>query len=85
MKGLERWHHVMEQSDMDALFDLLHPHCVFLSPVVHTTRGRVITCLLTGSEQSALGGLSVRTRGVQDNHAILEFTVMVDVLLMASI
>ena len=29
MEALARWHHVMEEGDMDALFDLLHPDCVF--------------------------------------------------------
>ena len=44
MEALARWHHVMEEGDMDTLFDLLHPDCVFVSPVVHTPQeGRDIT------------------------------------------
>ena len=44
MNGLERWHHVMKEGDMEALYDLLHPDCVFISPVVHTPQeGREIT------------------------------------------
>ena len=44
MNGLEQWHHVMKEGDMEALYDLLHPDCVFISPVVHTPQeGREIT------------------------------------------
>ena len=25
MNGLEQWHHVMKEGDMEALYDLLHP------------------------------------------------------------
>ena len=30
MNGLERWHHVMKEGDMETLYDLLHPDCVFI-------------------------------------------------------
>ena len=47
MNGLEQWHHVMKEGDMEALYDLLHPDCVFISPVVHTPQeGREITLSL---------------------------------------
>ena len=43
MNGLEQWHHGMKEGDMEALYDLLHPDCVFISPVVHTPQeGRLL-------------------------------------------
>ena len=43
-KGLEQWHEIMRSGDTEALFELIHPDCVFWSPVVHTPQvGRDIT------------------------------------------
>ena len=80
MTGLERWHHVMREGDMNTLYDLLHPDCVVLSPVVHTPQvGRDITYAYLRAANKALSEDFQYVREVtQENYAILEFTVMVD-------
>ena len=80
MNGLERWHHVMKEGDMETLYDLLHPDCVFISPVVHTPQeGREITFAYLRAANKALSEDFQYVREVvQDNYAVLEFTVKVD-------
>ncbi|MEC7611302.1 MAG: nuclear transport factor 2 family protein [Pseudomonadota bacterium] len=80
MNGLERWHHVMKEGDMETLYDLLHPDCVFISPVVHTPqKGREITYAYLRAANKALSEDFQYVREVvQDNYAVLEFTVKVD-------
>ena len=80
MNGLERWHHVMKEGDMETLYDLLHPDCVFISPVVHTPQeGREITYAYLRAANKALSEDFQYVREVvQDNYAVLEFTVKVD-------
>ena len=80
MNGLERWHHVMKEGDMETLYDLLHPDCVFISPVVHTPQeGREITYAYLRAAKKALSEDFQYVREVvQDNYAVLEFTVKVD-------
>ena len=80
MNGLERWHHVMKKGDMETLYDLLHPDCVFISPVVHTPQeGREITYAYLRAANKALSEDFQYVREVvQDNYAVLEFTVKVD-------
>lgn len=80
MTGLERWHRVMREGDMNTLYDLLHPDCVFLSPVVHTPQvGRDITYAYLRAANKALSEDFQYVREVtQENHAVLEFTVIVD-------
>ena len=65
---------------MEALYDLLHPECVFISPVVHTLQeGREITYAYLRAANKALSEDFQYVREVvQDNHAVLEFTVKVD-------
>ena len=84
MNGLERWHHVMKEGDVEALYDLLHPNCVFISPVVHTPQqGREITYTYLCAANKALSEDFHYVREVvQDNHAVLEFTVKVDEILV---
>ncbi len=80
MNGLERWHYVMKEGDMETLYDLLHPDCVFISPVVHTPQeGREITFAYLRAANKALSEDFQYVREVvQDNYAVLEFTVKVD-------
>tara|TARA_B000000565_G_scaffold252069_1_gene226627 strand:+ start:360 stop:746 length:387 start_codon:yes stop_codon:yes gene_type:complete len=80
MNGLERWHYVMKEGDMETLYDLLHPDCVFISPVVHTPQeGREITFVYLRAANKALSEDFQYVREVvQDNYAVLEFTVKVD-------
>jgi len=84
MNGLEQWRHVMKEGDMEALYDLLHPECVFISPVVHTPQqGREITYTYLCAANKALSEDFHYVREVvQDNHAVLEFTVKVDEILV---
>ena len=80
MNGLERWHHVMKEGDMETLYDLLHPDCVFISPVVHTPQeGREITFAYLRAANKALSEDFQYVREVvQGNYAVLELTVKVD-------
>ena len=76
MNGLERWHHVMKEGDMETLYDLLHPDCVFISPVVHTPQeGREITYAYLRAANKALSEDFQYVREVvQDNYACLLYT-----------
>ena len=80
MNRLDRWHHVMSHGDMKTLYDLLHPDCTFFSPVVHTPQqGREITYAYLQAANKALSDNFQYVREViQDDQAVLEFTVMVD-------
>lgn len=80
MTGLETWYRVMTESDMDALYALLHEDCVFHSPVVHTPqKGRDITYAYLRAAHEVLSDEFTYVREVvQGNHAVLEFTVKVD-------
>ena len=80
MNGLKRWHHVMKEGDMEVLYDLLHPDCVFISPVVHTPQaGREVTYAYLRAANKALSEDFQYVREVvQDDYAVLEFTVRVD-------
>ncbi len=72
---VDRWHHIMESHDNAALYELLHPDCVFLSPVVHTPQcGRDITfAYLTAAQQTFNEGFHYRREILDGNHAVLEF------------
>ena len=87
MNGLERWHHVMKEGDMETLYDLLHPDCVFISPVVHTPQeGREITFVYLRAANKALSEDFQYVREVvQDNYAVLEFTVKVDGIFVSGV
>lgn len=74
--AIERWHAYMHDPKPEALWDLLHPDCVFESPVVHTPqRGREITFKYLSSAAVVLGGPNFRYVGewIRGNDAILEF------------
>jgi hypothetical protein len=76
MSAIERWHEHMHAPSAELLWDLLHPDCVFESPVVHTPqRGREITFKYLMSAAVVLGGPSFRYVGEwrRGNAAILEF------------
>ena len=72
MNGLERWHHVMKEGDMEALYDLLHPDCVFISPVVHTPQeGREITYAYLRAANKALSEDFQYVREVVQSNCLL--------------
>lgn len=80
--GLNRWHdYILRSHDKQQLWNMLHPDCVFESPVVHTPqRGRDITFKYLASADKVLGGAGFAYVGewLNENSAILEFTNEVD-------
>ena len=80
MNGLQQWHEVMRSGDMESLFQLIHPDCIFLSPVVHTPQvGRDITFAYLSAATGVLSEGFEYTREVVDgDHAVLEFTTTVN-------
>jgi ketosteroid isomerase-like protein len=79
-KGLEQWHEIMHSGDTKALFDLIHPDCVFWSPVVHTPQvGRDITFAYLSAATHVLSeGFEYTREVVSEDHAVLEFTTTVN-------
>jgi hypothetical protein len=85
--SLNRWHdyilrsHGSSKEARQQLWNMLHPDCVFESPVVHTPqRGRDITFKYLASADKVLGGTGFAYIGewLNENSAILEFTNEVD-------
>jgi hypothetical protein len=75
-ENLARWHAHVKNPNHQGLWDMLHPDCVFESPVVHTPQeGREIVFKYLASADKALGGDGFTYRGewMNDNSAILEF------------
>lgn len=55
--NVERWHRYMRGELPGGLDELLHPDCVFISPIVFTPqRGRELTKLYLGAAGQTLGG-----------------------------
>jgi hypothetical protein len=76
-ENLARWHDHMKAHDQQLLWDMLHPDCVFESPVVHTPQvGRPIVFKYLASAGKVLGGDGFTYVGEWQNQssAILEFT-----------
>ena len=74
--AIDRWHAYMKDPKPDVLWELLHPDCVFESPVVHTPqRGREVTFKYLESAEKVLGGPHFRYVGEwrRGPDAILEF------------
>lgn len=75
-ENLTRWHAHIKDPNHQALWDMLHPDCVFESPVVHTPQvGREVVFKYLASADKVLGGDGFTYRGewLNDNSAILEF------------
>ncbi|MEE4202727.1 MAG: nuclear transport factor 2 family protein [Halieaceae bacterium] len=72
---LEQWHDLLKTRDKAALHALLHPDCVFWSPVVHTPqRGRDITfAYLSAAQEAFSDGFHYLREIVDGNNAVLEF------------
>ncbi|WP_156255495.1 nuclear transport factor 2 family protein [Sandarakinorhabdus oryzae] len=76
-ENLARWHDHMGAHDQQLLWDMLHPDCVFESPVVHTPQvGRPIVFKYLASAGNVLGGDGFTYVGqwLNQTSAILEFT-----------
>jgi len=79
---LGRWHrHVAGHRD-EKLEDLIHPDCVFHSPVVYTPqRGRDITAAYLGAAVAVFGSskdFAYRSQIAAGNQAVLEFESELD-------
>ncbi len=77
---LDKWRTMMKAHSTEGLWDLLHPDCVFFSPVVHTPqRGRDITfAYLSAAQQVFNNDFQYVREVVEGNHAILEFECLMD-------
>ena len=79
-ENLARWHQHLKDHNHQTLWDMLHPDCVFESPVVHTPQvGRPIVFKYLASAGEVLGGEGFTYVGewLNERSAILEFTNVV--------
>ena len=79
---LERWHRYVGGDRSVELADLIHPDCVFHSPVVYTPQeGRAITVAYLQAAAAVFGaddGFRYRSEIVAGNQAVLEFESELD-------
>ena len=83
---LERWHRYVGGDQSVQLGDLIHPDCVFHSPVVYTPQeGRAITVAylqaaasVFAGDESSDDGFRYRSQIVAGNQAVLEFESTLD-------
>ena len=83
---LKRWHRYVGGDQSVQLGDLIHPDCVFHSPVVYTPqKGRAITVAYLQAATSVFGGgessdegFRYRSQIVAGNQAVLEFESKLD-------
>lgn len=73
--GFERWLGMMESGDHTGLWDLLHPDCVFWSPVVHTPQqGRPIShAYLSAAGEVFNDNFRYTRRIIEGNQGVFEF------------
>ena len=78
--AIDCWHDMMARGTTDGLYDLLHPDCVFWSPVVHTPQqGRDITFLYLSAAGQVFDADFHYVREVRDgDNAMLEFECTID-------
>lgn len=79
---LERWHRHLGGDHSVELADLIHPDCVFHSPVVHTPQaGRAVTVAYLQAAMSVFGrdtGFRYRAQIAAGDRAVLEFESELD-------
>ncbi len=79
---LERWHRHVRGDDEVVLADLIHPDCVFHSPVVYTPQqGRAITVAYLQAATDVFGrsaDFAYRSEIASGNQAVLEFESSLD-------
>ena len=80
MAGFEQWLDMMEHGDHSGLWDLLHPDCVFWSPVVHTPqRGRPVShAYLSAAGQVFNDSFNYTRRIIDGQHGVFEFQCRMD-------
>jgi hypothetical protein len=79
--AIERWHHVAQSRDMQALQELLAEDVVFVSPVVHTPQvGRAITLAYLRAATEVLNNPTFRylNQWFGPESAVLEFECQVE-------
>jgi SnoaL-like domain len=79
--AIERWHHVAQARDMQALQELLAEDVVFVSPVVHTPQvGRAITLAYLRAATEVLNNPTFRylNQWFGPESAVLEFECQVE-------
>ncbi len=85
---IDRWHRFLRGDLPGGLDELLHPDCVFYSPIVYTPqRGRDVTKMYLSAAGATLGGtpkgeggggsFGYRTEVVSGHTAVLEFETSV--------
>ena len=80
-QAIERWHHVAQARDMQALQELLAEDVVFVSPVVHTRQvGRAITLAYLRAATEVLNNPTFRylNQWFGPESAVLEFECQVE-------
>ena len=79
---LDRWHRYIGGDRSVELAKLIHPDCVFHSPVVYTPQeGQAITVAYLQAAAAVFGsdqGFRYRSQIVDDNQAVLEFESELD-------
>ncbi len=79
---LDRWHRYVRGDTTVALEDLIHPDCVFHSPVVYTPQaGRAITVAYLQAAAAVFGAdddFTYRSQIVAGDQAVLEFESKLD-------
>ncbi len=81
MIALDKWYDYVKCRDRATLWDAIHPHAVFESPVVHTPQpGREVVFKYLSSAVKALGGPSFAFVGEwrSDTGAVVEFEGEID-------
>ena len=91
---MDRWNQHLRGELPGGLDAMLHPDCVFLSPIVFTPQvGRDITKLYLGAAGNTLGGdgaavgdaassFGYTKKVLSGNHAVLEFETTIDGVLV---
>lgn len=85
---IEKWHQVLNNKDMSLLSDLLADDVVFYSPVVHTPQhGKQATYMYLYAAANAIFNETFRyvKQIIDDQHAVLEFEVEHDGILVNGI
>jgi hypothetical protein len=80
MSVIQQWHDILSSGCSDGLRDLLHPDCVFWSPVVHTPqRGRDICfAYLAAAQQVFHDDFRYEREIIAGHDAVLEFSCRMD-------
>ena len=80
MNTLKIWHEIVQSKDPQQLDTIIADDCIFYSPVIHTPQeGKDLTMMyLTGAIKVFNDSFHYVKEVVNDQHAILEFSCVVD-------